>query len=320
MNGRRIVLLLVTVTVTFALLTSCGTPSLSPPSGEQGGLLPAVNSSDAVTLTTGVALVATAVPANNQERIVLKNATLQLVVENVVATLDSITKLAEDMGGWVINSSTSKSSRTAGNGDVVGAIAIRIPAAQLNYAIAKIKEQATSVDSEAVTGTDVTQEYVDLNSQLTNLRAAEKQLQTILDSATTTDDVLKIYNELVRVRGEIETTQGRINYYKQASDFSSISVSLRPPTVPKEAVQVDTGWSPTTTIKGAFNALINILQGLVNLLIIVVVLVLPLIIVIGVPAWLIYKLLRRYGWLKTRTRLPEVLNSSSNTEVENDGG
>ncbi len=214
----------------------------------------------------------------------------------------------KDMGGWVISSNTTKSAYNSANDSIVGSIAIRVPAAQFNNAITQIKNQSTSVDAETTTGKDVTQEYIDLNSQVTNLQAAEKQLQTILDSARTTDDVLQIYNELVRVRGEIETTQGRINYYKEAASFSSISVSLRPPTVAKESVQVDTGWNPLTTVKGAFNALVNIVQGLINLLIIIVVLVVPLLLLVGIPIWIIYHLNRRYGWIRNtkQTILPEA--------------
>jgi hypothetical protein len=319
MNGRKIVLLLVLVTVALVILVTLVSPSLSPPAALHGGLLSAINT-DASTVDNTVNVLQDITPQTMEQRIVLKDATLQIMVTDVTATLDAIAKMADDMGGWVINSNTSKASRASGDDAVTGSIAIRVPAAQLDAALTQIKNQATSVDSETITGKDVTQEFTDLNSQLTNLQAAEKQLQTILDSASTTDDVLKIYDELVRVRGEIETTQGRINYYKEASSFSSISVSLRPPTVAQAAVEVDTGWSPGTTVKGAFNALVNILQGLANLIIIVVVLVLPLVLVIGIPAWLINRLLRRFGWIKSPLRASAVSNPPSNTQVENDVG
>ncbi len=316
MNGRKITLALVMLIVSLVILAACGIvsqPALNPP--QENISLPVIDTDASSVVDVRQDITAQTV----EQRIVLKDATLQIVVENVAATLDSITKLAEDMGGWVISSNTSKSSYASANDTVIGSIAIRVPAAQFTTAIDQIKAQSTSVDAETLTGKDVTQEYTDLNSQVINLQAAEKQLQTILDSANNTDDVLKIYNELVRVRGEIETTQGRINYFKEASSFSSISVSLRPPTVPQAAVQVDTGWSPSTTVKGAFNALVNILQSIANLLIIVIVLVLPLILVIGIPLWLIYKLLRRFGWFKNQTRA-SVSNRPANTKVENDVG
>ncbi|MCA0457576.1 MAG: DUF4349 domain-containing protein [Chloroflexi bacterium] len=246
------------------------------------------------------------------QRVVLKDANLQIVADDVLATINNISQLAEEIGGWVVNSNTSKSTRSSGEEVITGSIVVRVPADQLNSALSQIKGQAASVDAESQTGTDVTQEYTDLNSQIKNLQAAETQLQTLFDRAQTTDSVLQVYNELVRVRGEIETAQGRINYFNEASNYSSITVSLRPPTVPQTAVQVDTAWSPATAVTGAFNSLVNVLQGLANLLIFVVVLVIPLLLIIGLPLWLAYKLLKRYGWLSDRPSL--------NTKVESHVG
>ncbi len=319
MYGQKLKLLFIMLTFTLVILAACGNRSQSVLEPSPQTLALSAGDTDESN-ANNIADVPQAVIAQTiEQRIVLKDATLQIVVENVATTMDMITKLAEDMGGWVISSNTSKSAYASATDAVVGSIAIRVRAAQFTNAITQIKNQSTSVDAETITGKDVTQEYTDLTSQLTNLQAAEKQLQTILDSAHTTDDVLKIYNELVRVRGEIETTQGRINYYKEASSFSSITVSLRPPTVAQEAVQVDTAWSPSTTVKGAFNALVNILQGIANLLIIVIVLVIPLILVIVIPAWIVYRLMRRFGWFKKKTRV-SVSNLPTNTKVENDVG
>jgi len=317
MRNQKLKLLFIMLMVILVILAACGSVgsqfALEPK--QQSIALPVIDTDASSILATPQNLDA----RTTEQRIVLKDATLQIVVDNVTSAIDMISKLAEDMGGWVISSSTSKSSYASGNDAVIGSIAIRVPAAKLNDALTQIKGQSTSVDSETLTGKDVTQDYTDLTSQLTNLQAAEKQLQTILDSAHTTDDVLKIYNELVRVRGEIETTQGRINYYKEASDFSSITVSLRPPTVAQAAVQVDTEWSPTATVKGAFNALVNILQGIASLIIIVIVLIVPLLIVVGIPLWLLYKLSRRFGWFIFQKPVP-ASHLPTNTKVENDGG
>ena len=320
MNLHKTILFSVVVIFAMVLLAACTPPNqsvaLEPElvSSKSDILLPVIDT-DAAKNTADIAQNSGAQTV--EQRVVLKDASLQLVVENVATALDTITKMAETMGGWVINSNTTKSSYTSANDSITGTIAIRVPAAQFNTVITQIKSLSTSVDVETITGKDVTQEYTDLTSQVTNLQAAEKQLQTILDSAQTTDDVLKIYTELVRVRGEIETIQGRINYYKEASSFSSISVSLRLPTVPQASVQVDTGWSPATTVKGAFNALVNILQAMANLLIIVVVLVLPLVLIISIWAWVVSKLMRRFGWIKNR---PRVSNAPSTAKVENDVG
>ena len=228
-----------------------------------------------------------------QERIVLKNAMLTLVVEDAEASLQAITQLAETMGGWVVSSNSSKAVTPAGREVIQGTINIRVPSARFNEAVSQIKVGALSVDSENVTGQDVTQEYVDLSSQLNNLQAAEAQLQAIMEGARNTDDVLTVYNELVRVRGEIETTQGRIRYYDESAAFSSISANLIPEAI-ETPIQV-AGWSPGRTAENALATLINILRSIADLLITVLVLVVPLVLIFGIPGFLLYRTLARRG-------------------------
>lgn len=233
-----------------------------------------------------------------QNRIVLKNASLTLIVDDAQASLQTITQLAETVGGWVVTSNTSKTTTRAGVEVTQGAITIRVPAASFNDAVNQIKAGVISVDQENVTGQDVTQDYVDLTSQLGNLNAAEAQLQSIMENARNTDDVLTIYNELVRVRGEIETTQGRIRYYEESAAFSSITASLIPEAI-ETPIQI-AGWSPGRTAENALASLINILRFAADLLITVAILIVPLVLIFIVPAWLIYRTMKRRGIIPMR--------------------
>lgn len=162
-------------------------------------------------------------------------------------------------------------------------ITIRVAAERLDQALQMIKSGAEQVQSESVNGQDVTQDYVDLSSQLTNLQAAEHQLQEIMSRATKTEDVLRVYNELVRVRGEIETTQGRLRYYDEASSTSSIQVTVTPTPI-VQPVEIG-GWRPLETARNAFQALVNLLQGAADVAIVVVIFAVPLGIFVGIPTW-----------------------------------
>jgi Domain of unknown function (DUF4349) len=225
-----------------------------------------------------------------QDRLVIKNASLQVVVASPQQTMVTISKMAEDMGGWVVTSSAFQTKINGGASATQASLTIRVPAERLTEALAQIKASAVSVDSDTVTGQDVTQEYTDLSSQLTNLEAAEAQLRKIMDAAGKTDDVLAVHKELVRVRGEIEVTRGRMQYYKQSAAFSSIQVSLLPQ---EQEKPLEIGaWRPLDTVKGAFEALLAALRFAVSVLIWLVVLGLPLLILFGLPAWLISKAVR----------------------------
>ncbi len=228
---------------------------------------------------------------SGDQRVILKTAYLSLVVDNPVSSITTISNMAQALGGWVVNSSTNAVTTPAGQSVAQGSITIRVPAAKLDDAMTQIKSGAGSVTSENVTGQDVTQQYVDLQSQLTNLQAAETQLREIMANATKTEDVLAVYNQLVSTRGQIESIQGQIKYFDQSSAYSSISVDLTPTAV-ETPIQI-AGWSPARSVQEAAAVLIGVLQFLADAVINIAIVGLPLVILFGIPGWLIWRRVRR---------------------------
>src|SRR5262245_10026121 len=108
--------------------------------------------------------------ANGQDartRVILKSASLRLVVDAADASLTAISNMAEAMGGWVVSSSTSMVTPASGEPVAQGSITIRVPSDKLDEALSQIKSGAGKVEYENVSGQDVTQQYVDLTSRLT---------------------------------------------------------------------------------------------------------------------------------------------------------
>jgi hypothetical protein len=241
------------------------------------------------------------------KRIVITDGNLSIAVADPEATAERIKQMAKDMGGFVV--AVQMSQQTLENGAVVPLvyITVRVPAERLDEAIKQIKTETDQpIISENLNSQDVTSTYTDLQSRLTNLEAAEEQLQLIMDEAKKTEDVLSVYNQLVSVREQIEVLKGQIKYYDEASALSSLAVTLQA----NEAVQPISigGWKPGAIVKDAFQALINILKGLVNIGIRLVVTVLPTVICIFGPfaliGWGIYALWKRRKKAKTAPAAP----------------
>lgn len=253
---------------------------------------------DGIFLMTEDEVAYAAVPGDQsvqqpqQERVILKDATLNITVADVAGRIVEIGSMAEGMGGWIISSSTSQ--RTAYNGEIQtsGTINVRVPAERLTEALDRIKEGAEAVNTEAINGRDVTSQYIDLASRLANLEAAETQLQSIMESSTKVEDVLNVFAQLVSTRGEIESIKGQLQYFDEASTFSLVQVTLNPPAV-SPVVQPTIGWSPVETMERAIGMLIEIAQGTVDLLITLVIVVLPPLLVIALPVYLVYRRMRR---------------------------
>ncbi len=234
------------------------------------------------------------------ERMVIKNASLSIVVADPARTLDDIVSLAEGMGGFVVSSQLWQT--TLQNGATVdqASITVRVPVERLDDALRQIKAGAGEVRSENITGEDVTSQYTDLQSRLRNLEAAEAQLVQIMEDARKTEDVLQVYNQLVSVREQIEVIKGQMQYFEQSAAFSAISVDIIADEANKP-LQIGS-WQPVGVAKDAVEALINTLQGLVSFVIWLVIYILPVGALIGLPLFYLGRGLVR--WRRRRKQAP----------------
>jgi len=105
------------------------------------------------------------------------------------------------------------------------------------------------------------------------------------------EDVLQVYQELSRIRGEIERVKGRIQYLGNLTALATLNVELIPDILAKPVVEP--GWRPLETLKNASRGLVNAFKTLVDVLIYLVILVLPILLIVAGVIYLIIRLLRR---------------------------
>lgn len=226
--------------------------------------------------------------SQTQERLVIQNADLAIVVKDPKARMAEINALADEFGGYVVSSNLYQSFTSFGMEVPEATIVIRIPADRLDEALERIKEGAVDVEYENRTGQDVTNIYVDLQAQLTAKEAAEEKLLEIMDQATRSEDVLAIYLQVQQVQTEIEQLKGQIKYYDESVAMSSINVRL----IAEEGTQpISIGpWTPEGAAKEAIQDLVRFAQNFAEFLIRLVLLILPALILIAIPLYLVYLL------------------------------
>ena len=237
---------------------------------------------------------------NVTERLVIRNANLSILVAEPAAVMDDIMQMANGMGGFVVDSNLYQTTTAAGVQVPQAQITVRVPAAQLDAALAQIKthvkDPVNDILFENVTGQDVTQEYTDLQSRLRNLEAAAEQLRTILDQAIRTEDVLAVYNELRNVNEQIEVLKGQIQYYEQSARMSAISVTIQA-LASVQPINIG-GWEPQGVAKEALQNLIRAYQTLADGAIWLVVFCLPIALPIGIVLFFVIRGIRK--WNKKR--------------------
>ncbi len=233
--------------------------------------------------------------ATQQQRLVIKNADLTIVIKDPQAKLNAISAMATRLGGYVVTSSLYESYTSGGIQVPEGTITVRIPAGDLEKALEEIKSDAIETQNETISGQDVTDQYVDLESRLRAREAAEKQLLEMMDQAQNAEETLAIFNQLTQIQSEIEVLKGQMKYFEQAAALSSISVRL----VAEETIQPIevAGWKPQGVARDAVQALVNFFQGFVNFIIWLGIFGIPVMAVIIVMLALLWRLLRWF-WRK----------------------
>ena len=216
------------------------------------------------------------------ERMIVRQGSLVLVVADLAQAVQKAGETARNLGGYVIYSSQQEEGAS---------IALRVPAEKFEPALASLKALAVRVVNEDTRGQDVTEEYVDLEASLRNWEAAEAQYLELLKRAEKVEDALKVQQELVNVRGQIERTKGRMNYLERTTDMSQIDVSFQPSKSPQPLVRPE--WSLGETLRGALRSLANFGQGLAGFAVWVLV---------YSPIWLVLGLILFFLWRRFTRR------------------
>jgi hypothetical protein len=182
-----------------------------------------------------------------------------------------------------------------------------VPSEEFENALRRLRGLAIKVLDESASGTDVSDQYVDLQSRLRNLEATEAQIRTFLDKAKTVKEALEVNQELSEVTGEIEEIKGKLNYLKERAAYSTITVQLEPevptptvtptptitPTYTPVPTRTPTPWLPGETVGDATDALGSIWRTLVDVLIWVVIVLCPFVLIGGLIVWVAVRLWRR---------------------------
>ena len=302
-------------TTCIVLLSACGgaapaytmEPALvQPPSmAEEAPAAPAIGEpapgpegDGAILYRTG--LEEGASPSQRSDRMIIKNAEIQLLVADTDESIDGVTQVIVDVGGYLISSRVWY-QEWGGENYKYATLTFGVPAEEFERSLRRLRQLAIQVMDETSTGQDVTEEYVDLQSRLESLQATRDRILEFLDRARTVEEALTVNEQLAEVEAQIEQVQGRINYFADRSAYSTITVNLEPqlpdivptPTPTRTPTPTPVPWDPGTTFANAKTAVASAYQVLADALIWVGVVLLP---VLGPPlliGYLVWRVTRR---------------------------
>jgi hypothetical protein len=223
-------------------------------------------------------------------RMVIKNAEMELMVEEVDTAIERVNQLAADYGGYIISSQTWYEDELK-----YATLRLAVPSDTFEAALNHLRNVAQQVVNEVASGQDVTSEYVDLQSRLANLEATAARVREFLAQAQDVEEALQVNRQLSDLESQIEQVQGRMRYLKGRSAFSTVTVNLtpeRPEPTPTPTPTPAPAWSPGATFGQASTVMAGILQASVDVIIWLVVVLGPFALLAGIIFWVVGRLTR----------------------------
>ncbi len=235
--------------------------------------------------------------------LIIKNADMRLQVEDSDVAISRITQVVGDSGGYIISSRVWNQMHLDGKNYKYATITMGVPVISFERTLNRLRDLSLEVLDENASGEDVTDQYVDLQSQLVNLEATRERIKSFLDQAKTVEEALLINQQLSEIERQIEEIKGRINYLQDRSSFSTITVNLEPklpdyvpptPTpTPSPTPMPEDPWKPGETVESAWGTLVDAYQVIIDILIWVLLVVVPIFAPPILVIWLVVKFVTR---------------------------
>jgi len=200
-------------------------------------------------------------PIETQNRLIIKESYLSLVVKNIFDAQKKILEKTEKMGGFMVQSYFDNPQEAAS-----ATITIRVPAKKLDQVLSEFKKNAVKVVSENISGTDVTEEYTDIEARLKTLYKTKTKFEEIMEKANRVQDILEVQRELINLQQQIDALVGQKQYLEKSANLTKITIYLSTdelslPYVPTES------WRPQLIFKQAVRSLILTLRKIATVLI-----------------------------------------------------
>lgn len=159
------------------------------------------------------------------ERKLIRNVTLNVETETFDDLLKAITEKTDGFGGYVEESNTYNGSNYYGRGTRNASFVLRIPSERLDEFLGTVSE-ISNVVSRNESVTDVTLQYVDMESHKEALVTEQTRLLELLEKAESVEDIISIESRLSDVRYQIESMESQLRTMDNQVSYSTVRLYI----------------------------------------------------------------------------------------------
>jgi len=209
-------------------MTEAATPMAAPAPPPAADAAPSANATVEAPRTeagmpgSGSAGTTTATQAAEPSREMLDiEGSVSLQVPKVKMALHALREMTKRAGGVVTEERVDTTSA-----DGSAQVTLRVPSGKAQSMLDEL-DQIGNVLSQSVEAKDIGKEYFDAQLRLSSLQVTLRRYEEILTHATKVEEILRIEQELGRLRAEIEQVKGNLRWLSDRAARATLHVALR---------------------------------------------------------------------------------------------
>ena len=156
------------------------------------------------------------------DRKIIRNADLHLEVDGYEAAYTKIGEITRAKKGFVAGASTTKLA----NGKIRATVTLRIPPEKFEETLAELAKLG-NVRHQAISTSDVTKQYTDLESRLKSKETLVERLKKVLlEGKGTVKELMEVEVQMGATIEQIESIKGELKYYDNLVGLSTITMQV----------------------------------------------------------------------------------------------
>ena len=166
---------------------------------------------------------APAAPGNSVtlDRKIIKNVRLGIETGNFAETRQKLDSILSAYGATLIRDNQFNDSYR-----ISCDLEVKVEAKKLEPLTAKLASIGKRLEYKNVEAADVTEEFIDIEARLKNMKKVEASLIDLLRKAKTVDEIIRVEEKLGQIRAEIDGYTGRLKYLSSQVAQSTIYINL----------------------------------------------------------------------------------------------
>ena len=206
----------------------------------------------------GASVVTTSVPPVGPEIVKTAQLSVQVPKGDFQGQFQQATSIAGTFHGFVESSSQSQGDKSRS-----GTLLIRVPSENFDATMRALGNLG-NIDSQSVSGQDVSSQFVDLEARLRTWEAQEAVFIRLMHKANSINQTLQIQRQLQDVQMQIEQIKGELHQLHDQTTLATIDVMIHEPgVVPVKPQPVSARPSLSEAWSKALNGLLGVLYTVV---------------------------------------------------------